>query len=58
MLIAGALVFNYVITVENIPKTLAAMQGLRALAARLPAARERAAADPRLLPRRARRSCW
>ena len=25
MLIAGALVFNYVITVENIPKTLAAM---------------------------------
>ena len=25
MLIAGALVFNYVITIENIPKTLAAM---------------------------------
>ena len=35
MLIAGALVFNYVITVENIPKTLArAAEGVRALAAR------------------------
>ena len=30
MLIAGAIVFNYVVTVENIPKTLAAMlQGVQ-----------------------------
>ncbi len=34
MLIAGAMVFNYVVTVENIPKTLSVMlQGVRALAA-------------------------
>ena len=52
MLIAGALVFNYVVTVENIPKTLSAMlQGLRAVADRLPAARQRHPAGPRLLPR-------
>ena len=31
MLIAGALVFNYVVTVENIPRTIKASPGARAL---------------------------
>ena len=53
MLIAGALVFNYVITAENIPKTLSAMLKTYELSPLdVPAARQHPAADPRLLPRR------
>ena len=53
MLIAGALVFNYVITAENIPKTLSAvLKALPAVADRVPAVRQHPAADPGLLPRR------
>ena len=41
MLIAGAMVFNYVITIENIPKALAAhLEGLGIVAVRIPAARQ------------------
>jgi tripartite ATP-independent transporter DctM subunit len=47
MLIAGALVFNYVVTVENIPKTV----GARTLAVHVPAIRQYPAADSRLLSR-------
>jgi C4-dicarboxylate transporter DctM subunit len=51
MLIAGALVFNYVVTIENIPETLRAL--LAGTSRRwLPAAGQRHAADPRLPARR------
>ena len=53
MLIAGALVFNFVITVREHPEDAERdAEGLRAVAARVPAARQHPAADPRLLPRR------
>ena len=53
ILIAAAMVFNYVVTVENIPKTLAAMlQGVPVLAADVPAGRQPHPADPGLLPGR------
>ena len=59
MLIAGALVFNYVVTVENIPNSLARfMSGYRSGGRRLPAARQHRAAGPRLPARRHARSCW
>ena len=49
MLIAGAMVFNYVVTVENIPQALsAALQGRELVAGRLSPARQPAAARARL----------
>jgi tripartite ATP-independent transporter DctM subunit len=52
MLIAAALVFNYVITAENIPKALSGgTQSLRSLAADVPDSRQHPAADPGLLSR-------
>ena len=49
MLIAGALVFNYVVTIENIPTSLAHfMGGIRSVGRRLPAAGQYHPADPRL----------
>ena len=58
MLIAGALVFNYVVTVENIPNSLARLhERLRSRRRRLPAARQRHPARPRLPSRGQRRSC-
>ena len=49
MLIAGALVFNYVVTIENIPDLTGALHGwIRPVADRLPAARQHHPADPRL----------
>ena len=52
MLIAGALVFNYVITVENIPRTLSAILKAYEMSPLVfLLAVNVAAADPRLLPR-------
>ena len=59
MLIAGALVFNYVVTIENIPNSLAQfMGGFDPVGRRLPAAGQHHAAGPRLPARRHARSCW
>ena len=49
MLIAGALIFNYVVTIENIPNSLAKfMGGLRFGQDGIPAARQYRVAGPRL----------
>ena len=59
MLIAGALVFNYVVTIENIPASLARfMAGLRPLAADVPAASSTSSCWSSAACSKAARSCW
>ncbi len=57
MLIAGAFVFNYVVTVENVPDSLANLLAEFNFRPELPARHQHPAPDPRLPARRHARSC-